>query len=659
MAAQHSRMSFGAYVADLGSSELFKHGVRLKIQDQPFQILTLLLKRPGELLSREELRKELWAEDTFVDFDAGLNAAIRRLRDALNDSADEPRYIETLPRHGYRFIAEVVELPEKSDIRSQQSTESVPQSLAMQSPVSAIAPSSVTSEVRPAAPHWRRRLLLWGSLASAIVLIALVTVKTEGLRRRFFVSSASSKIQSIAVLPLQNLTGDPTQEYFVDGMTEALITDLAQINTLTVISQTSMMRYKGSHKPLPEIAKDLNVRGVLEGAVSRSGNRVRIDVQLIYAPTDQHFWAKSYERGLSDILLLQSEVAQAIADEIRAKLTPSERARLASARPVNPEAYEAYLKGRHFWARRNKEGIQKGIEYFQQAIQLDPGYAPAYAGLADSYYILGFGMVDAMSRDEAGPKAKAAAEKALELDGTLAEAHASLALVKSAIESDDTGAEKEFQQAIELNPGYANAYLWYSQLLDELGRHQEALEKAQRATQLEPASAIMQRNLGMKFLWPREYDQAIEHLRLATELDPSLFTAHHALGYAYEYKGLLKEAIAEQQKALELSPQTPSIKGALAHAYAFSGRRAEAEKLLAELNAHASEPDFDYLIAGVCVGLGRKNEALVWLERAFQGRSSWMGWLSSDWYLDPLRSDPRFQELLKRYGVSADVRRSH
>ena len=455
-------MSFGAYVADLGSSELFKHGVRLKIQDQPFQILTLLLKRPGELLSREELRKELWAEDTFVDFDAGLNAAIRRLRDALNDSADEPRYIETLPRHGYRFIAEVVELPEKSDIRSQQSTESVPQSLAMQSPVSAIAPSSVTSEVRPAAPHWRRRLLLWGSLASAIVLIALVTVKTEGLRRRFFVSSASSKIQSIAVLPLQNLTGDPTQEYFVDGMTEALITDLAQINTLTVISQTSMMRYKGSHKPLPEIAKDLNVRGVLEGAVSRSGNRVRIDVQLIYAPTDQHFWAKSYERGLSDILLLQSEVAQAIADEIRAKLTPSERARLASARPVNPEAYEAYLKGRHFWARRNKEGIQKGIEYFQQAIQLDPGYAPAYAGLADSYSILGFGTVDAMSPDEAGPKAKAAAEKALELDGTLAEAHASLALVKSAIESDDTGAEKEFQQAIELNPGYANAYLWYS-----------------------------------------------------------------------------------------------------------------------------------------------------------------------------------------------------
>lgn len=647
-------MSFGAYVADLGTSELFKHGIRLKIQDQPFQILTLLLKRPGELLSREELRKELWAEDTFVDFDAGLNAAIRRLRDTLNDSADEPRYIATLPRHGYRFIAEVIELPEKSVPRFQQSIESAPQNLATEVPISVIAPSGVTSEVRPAAPRWRRRMLLLGSLA-AVVLIALVTVKTEGLRRRFFVTSASSKIQSIAVLPLQNLTGDPAQEYFVDGMTEALITDLAQINSLTVISRTSVMRYKDSHKPLPEIAKDLNVKGVMEGAVSRSGNRVRIDVQLIYAPTDQHFWAKSYERSLSDILLLQSEVAQAITDEIRAKLTPPERARLASARPVNPEAYEAYLKGRHFWARRNKEGIEKAIDYFQQAIQLDPRYAPAYAGLSDSYCVLGFGMVDAMSPDEAGPKAKLAAEKALELDGTLAEAHASLANIKSDVEGDPTGAEKEFQRAIELNPGYANAYLWYSQLLDGLGRRKEALEKAQRAIQLEPASAIMQRNLGKMLLGSREYDQAIEHLRLATELDPNLFTAHHVLGYAYEYKGMLKEAIAEQQKALELSPQTPSIKGALAHAYTLSGRRAEAEKLLAELKAHASEPDFDQLIAGVCVGLGHKDEALAWLERAFRGHSSWMGWVAYDWYLDPLRSDPRFQELLKRYGIRVDA----
>jgi TolB-like protein/Tfp pilus assembly protein PilF len=573
-AAAPSRwVRFGAFETDLTAGELRKHGLKIKLQDHPFQVLAMLLEHPGEVVRREDLRRRLWPGDTFVDFDVGLNTAIKKLRDALGDTPDSPRFVETLPRKGYRFIAPV-EKP---------------------------------------------------------------------------------RIQSVAVLPFDNLTGDPAQEYFVDGMTDALITDLAQISALRVISRTSAMRYKGAKKPLAQIARELNVDAIVEGSVVRSGNRVRIDAQLIHAPTDRHLWAGSYERELSDIVALQGEVAQAITTEIEIKLTPQERARLATARSVNPGAYEAYLKGRHFWNKRNKEGIQKGMEFFQQAIRLDPSYAPAYAGLADSYNVLGFGAVAAMSPNEAGPKANAAAAKALELDDTLAEAHASLAFVKSASKSDLAGAEKEFQRAIELNPGYANAYLWYAQLLQRLGRHQEALEKAKRAVQLEPVSAIMQRNLGRLLFWPREFDQAIEHLRLAIELDPNLFTAHHALGYAYEYKGMLKESIAEQQKALELSPQTASIKGALAHTYALAGNRAEAEKFLAELKAQASQPDFDYLIAGVCIGLGRKDEALMWLERAFQGRSQWMVWLLGDWYLDPLRSDPRFQDLLRRVNAASEL----
>jgi TolB-like protein/DNA-binding winged helix-turn-helix (wHTH) protein/Flp pilus assembly protein TadD len=651
---QTRRVRFGAFEADLRTCELRKHGLRIKLQDQPFQVLALLLQRPGEMVSREELRQNLWPEDTFVDFDVGLNNAIKRLRDALADAAEHPRYVETLPRRGYRFIA-----PIENGAASGEAVLAVaPAAVDVERPP-VPAPKPATELAVPSAaqpiPRW-----LWITVASFVALLAVVIgANPGGWRNRLFRTARAGSIHSIAVLPLENLTGDPAQEYFVDGMTEALITDLAQINTLTVISRTSVMRYKGSHKPLPEIAKELNVEGVVEGAVSRSGNRARIDAQLIYAPTDQHFWAKSYERSMSDILLLQGEVAQAIADEIRAKLTPPERARLARARQVNPEAYEAYLKGRFFWNRRVEEEVRKGMAFFQQAIQLDPGYAPAYSGLADSYTLLGFGAAGGMSAAEAEPKAKAAAEKALALDGTLAEAHASLAFIKSRSGSDLTGAEKEFQRAIELNPGYANAYFWYSQLLEGRGRRQEALEKAQRAVQLDPASPFIQKYLGETLIRRRDYDQAIEHLRLSTELAPDLDVAYLDLGYAYEYKGMLKEAIAEQQKALELSPEEAVIKGALAHAYALSGRRAEAEKLLAELKAHANEPDNDYFIASLCVALGRKDEALAWLERAFQGRSGWKDWVPYDWGLDPLRSDPRFQELLKRYGVSADVPGSH
>jgi TolB-like protein/Tfp pilus assembly protein PilF len=512
--------------------------------------------------------------------------------------------------------------------------------------------------VEPAASskaQLRLRSLWFAGLAFAALLVMLVGFNVTGLWKRLLGKPVAPRIQSIAVLPLENLTGDPAQEYFADGMTDALITDLARISSLRVVSRTSAMRYKGARKPLAELSQELNVDAIVEGSVVRSGNHVRISAQLIQAIPERHLWANAYERDLADIVTLQGEVARAVATEIGVRLTSQERERLLRSRRVNPEAYEAYLKGRHFFNRKNPIAFEKAVEYFQQAIRMDPSYAPAYSGLADSYVAIGFGAAPRMSVKEGGPKAKEAAMKALELDDTLAEAHTSLAFVRDRVESDFAGAEKEYSRAIELNPGYANAYLWYSQLLQRFGRHLEALEKARRGAQLEPASAVMQWNLGWQLLVvTRDYDQAIEHLHLAIELDPNLFVAHQGLGYALECKGMLKEALGEYQKALDLNPHAPQVKGTLGHLYAALGRRTEAEKILAELKERASDPNYAYLAAGTCIALGRKDEALELLERAYQGRSGWMGGLATEPYFDPLRSDPRFQDLLRR--VQSDAK---
>ncbi len=644
------RVRFGVFEVNLRSGELHKHGVRIKLHDQPFQILAMLLEHPGEVVTREQLRQKLWPADTFVDFDVGLNSAVNKLRDALGDSAEKPRFVETLPRRGYRFITPVESMASASA-----------QDLAVHTEDAASVPGGTlpmrhAAAQGPEGPGARRPAKLWiaaGAFAAILALFAGLNV--GGLRQRVFGRAGAARIQSIAVLPLDNLTGDPAQEYFVDGMTEELITDLGKIGELRVISRTSVMRYKGTKKSLQEIARELQVDALVEGTVARSGDRVRITANLVQASPERHLWADRFERDLRDVLALQDDVSRAIANGIQIKLTPQEKARLARSQPVNPEAYEAYLRGRHFWNKRNKAATDKAIEYFRQAIRIDPNYAPAYSGLADSYVAMGFGALGGMAPKEAAPKAKEAAIKAVELDDTLAEAHASLAFVKVVVESDFAGAEKQFRRAIELNSGYANSYQWYSQLLERLGNHPEALEKARRAVQLEPASAIMQTNLGRLLFWPREYDQAIEHLRLAVELDPNLFTAHHALGYALEYKGMLKEALAEQQKAFDLNPQALSVKGTLAHLYAVSGRRAEAERISAELKARAGEPNYAYLASGVSVALGQKDEALELLERAYQGRSQWMDWLAADWYFDPLRSDPRFQDLLRRVKSGAQI----
>jgi serine/threonine protein kinase/Flp pilus assembly protein TadD len=461
------------------------------------------------------------------------------------------------------------------------------------------------------------------------------------------------RIQAVAILPLADLSEHAEPDYFADGMTEALITDLAKINALRVISRTSVMQYKGVQRPLPQIARELNVDAVVEGSVLRSGNRVRITAQLIHAASDEHLWAESYERDLRDVLSLQGEVARAIANEIQVKLTSQDQARLVSAHSVDPEAYQLYLKGRFYWNKRTEAGLKRGIEYFHQAIDLDPNYALAYAGIADCYSLLGWDLFGALPPREALPIAKAAAKKALETDDSLAEAHNSLAWTKLAFDWDWMGAEREFKRAIELNPGYAITHHWYAECLAGMGRYAEALAEIRQAQELDPLSLIISSIVGWVFYFDRRDDQAIAEFRKTLELDPNFWVAHWTLGRAYEQKAMFVEAIAEIQKAIDFSGGSPLSLAALGHTYAVWGRRAEAERVLNELKESSKQGYISpYGIAAIHAGLGEKDQAFIWLEKAYEERSGWLIWLRAEPISDPLRSDPRFQDLLRRIGLT-------
>jgi serine/threonine protein kinase/Tfp pilus assembly protein PilF len=468
----------------------------------------------------------------------------------------------------------------------------------------------------------------------------------------------SKQIKVLAVLPLDNLSNDPTQEYFADGMTEVLTTGLSKIGALRVISRTSAMRYKGTNKPLPEIARELDVDAIVEGSVLHAGERVRITAQLSEAATDQHLWAESYERDLRDVLALQSEVAQAIAQQIQVTVTPQEKARLVNAPPVNSEAYQLYLKGRYHWDRRTEAELRKCLSYFHQAIDLDPNYALAYVGLADAFNVLGFFAY--LHPKDAFPVAKTAAEKALEIDNGLAEAINSLAFVAHYYNWSWPEAERLFKRAIKLNENYATAHRWYASHLMAMGRWKKALHEAERAQKLDPLSSITNTVGGWVLYFARRYDEAIHSFQRTLEIDPNFAQAHLWLGRAYEQEGAFSEAIAEFQKAVTHSEGSTEAIAALGHAYAVSGNRLQAQAILDRppLQAQAvfdQLPEFasqryvsSYLRGSIYVGLGQSREALDWLEEAHKERSSWLALLRVDPQLDPLRSDPRFQSLLRR-----------
>src|SRR5712664_1548875 len=536
---------FGVFEFDLRSGELRKHGIRIKLQEQPCQILAILLEHRGEMVTREELQRRLWPSDTFVDFDHSLNTAVMRLREALNDSSENPRFIETLPRRGYRFVAPVEEKSATVNDSTQAQTAQVSASesaLAINGPT--LPPLSPGHPVTPAKAGGRvsRPVLV------SATLFLLGIVVTGGLAARYLpkpsvVTEPPDRITSLVVLPFENLSADKDQAYFADGMTDELIAHLAKIRTLRVISRTSSMEYKGTHKTLSQIARDLNVDAVVEGTVLRSGNQVRITAELVQTATDRHLWAETYESQLGDVLGLQSRVASAIVNEIRVNLTPEEKHRLASSRPVSGESYEDYLEGRYYWNKRSQEGLTKAIEYFQLAIEKDPNYALAYAGLADCYSIIGSAIVGTVPSQDVAPKAKDAAVKALQLDDTLAEAQTSLATVRFNYDWDWAGAASGFQRSIELNPSYATAYQRYSLYLMAMGRTNESLAEMTRARELDPLSISMNFSLGWRLYMARKYDQAIEQLQNTLEMDPNFALPRMVLGQVYEQKQAFPQAL--------------------------------------------------------------------------------------------------------------------
>ena len=476
------RLRFGIFELDLRAGELRKQGLRVRLQEQPFQVLAMLLEHPGEVVTREELQKKLWSADTFVDFDHGLNKAINKIREALSDSAESPRFVETVARRGYRFLAEV----KVSDTAAVRGPE-----LATEPRTTAEAPDRPGTAAELAKPKPLLQSRAWKILAFAVLLLvaSLVTWKLRSWSR------PSSVIRSLAVLPFESLSNDASQDYFADGMTDELISDLGQISALRVISRTSVMGYKRARKPLPQIARELNVDAVVEGTVLRSGDQVRITAQLIEASADKHLWSQSYEGELRDALALQNKVARAIADQIRISLNPQEQAALKTAKVVNPEAYVSYLKGRYFWNKRTGDSLKVALAYFNQAIEEDPKYAQAYSGLADTYALLGDWQYAVMTPKEALPKAKAAAIKALELDSALGEAHNSLAFCLDGFDWDFDSAGKEFLRAIELNPGYATAHHWYAWHLALLHRYDEAIAEMKKAENLDPLSLVINADL--------------------------------------------------------------------------------------------------------------------------------------------------------------------
>jgi TolB-like protein/DNA-binding winged helix-turn-helix (wHTH) protein/tetratricopeptide (TPR) repeat protein len=660
---------FAAFEVDTRAGELKKHGLRIRLQEQPFQVLAILLQRPGEVVTREELRQRLWSEDTFVDFDHSLNTAINKLREALSDSPDSPRYIETLPRRGYRFIAPVEQVPAApvpANVEKPSESPAVPAPAqrrwrvvpVSEEPAAAPVEKQPEKERKPEKeekpkkeeklparmPAPRRRP--WKGIVIAVLALAIVLTNWDWITDWL---GGPDKIESIAVLPLENLSGNPEEDYFADGMTDAVITNLARIKSLRVISRTSVMQYKKARKPLPDIAKELDVDGIVEGTVMRSGSRVRITVQLLNGRTDRHLWAQEYERDLTDVVALQREVARAIVDEIRIQLTPEEQQTLSAGREPSPEAYDALIRGRFHFEKRTEEGLRLANSYFRQAIEKDPGYAAAYAGLADYFNTLAFYSVSPPG--QGFPRAKEMADKAIELDPTLAEPHAALGMVYGEHEWNWDAAEKEFHRAFQLNPNYAPGHHWYAEQLICLGRAEEAYAEVQKSAALAPLSLVSNSQVALFHYYARQYDRVIEIANRMLELDADFPLGHMWLGMAYQQKGMNGQAIEVLRKAAELPQALPLFHALLGNAYGRAGKRQEAlgvaRKLEQLSRTRYVSPAY---IALVYAGLGDRTQFFVWLEKSYQERSPLIIRMRVEPMLDPFRADPRFQQILRRVG---------
>ena len=567
---------FSVFEADLRAGELRRNGSKVKLQEQPFQILAMLLERPGEIVTREELRARLWSANTFVDFDHGLNSAIRRLRDALGDSAENPSFVETLGRRGYRFIA------------------------------------PVASRVLQERQH--------------------------------------EPIESVAVLPFANQSADPDTDYLSDGITESLINNLSQISTLRVMARSTVFRYKGKDADPRKVGSDLRVRAVVSGRLLKRGSSLIIHAELMDVATGSQLWGGQYNRQAENVFLLQDDLSREISEKLRLRLTGDEKRRLTKRYTEDAEAYRLYLKGRYHWNKRNPEGLQKAVDYFQQALNRDPVYPLAYAGLADAYAYLSFFHV--VPPRQAMPKAKAAAVKALEIDDHLAEAHVSLGYVSFTYDGDWSAAGKHFEQALALNPIYSGAHTFYAFYLNSLGRSEEALAVAKDALDLDPASPPASHSLAVQLYLARQFDQAIEQAHNTLEMDANFAISYQLLGEVHVSRGQYREGLLALEKFSALSRTSPISRALVGYSHARLGERSAALRIIEELTS-ASEHSFipAFLYALVYAGLEDKDQAFGWLEKAYEERFNRLAYLKQDALWDPLRSDPRFIDMLRRLGI--------
>lgn len=651
MAAREPRVvRFGNFELDQRTCELRKHGLKIKLQQRPLQVLNILLKQHGEVVSREELQRNLWPDGVFVDFDHSLNTAVKKLRDALGDTAAAPRYIATVDRQGYRFAVPIFEIPPASEVSS---------SGAAAAPAPALQPEAkhvAQRESPPVAAHIpppiaSSRWLLWAGIALGVMV--LTAGIWWGLRSRWQ-SKPSAQKMMLAVLPFANLTGDAGQDYFTDGLTEEMIAQLGRIDPalVGVIARTSVMRYKSGQAQLQQIGRDLGVQYVLEGSVRRDGENVRVTTNLVRISDQAHLWSRQYDRALNRLLPLQSEIALEVADEIELTLRKGHE-RATFNKPVLPNSYEAYdlyLRGRYFWNKRSPY-FPQAANYFQQAIAKDPNYAAAYAGLADTYALMS--TWEQVPQNEFMPKARAAALKALQIDDNLADAHTSLALISESYDYDWQTAEKEYRRAIQLNPAYATAHHWFAECLMYEGRFDEALAESERAHELDPFSLIIATDRGAILYYARRYDDAISQLRSVLAMDPDFLRAHGLFIAAENQAGRFAEVEAYIKKHRAALGELTALQNE-AYLYARWGRPSEARLALMKLKQNLPPPG-PYAMSALMVGYLSTNQtdaAIALLQKAYAEHSNVVLGIKVDPVFDVLRQDPRFQDLLHRVGLA-------
>lgn len=625
---------FGPYELNPRTRELFKHGIRVKLRPQPFRVLEVLLERPGDVVTREELRQRLWPGDAFVDDEHGLNTSIKELRQALRDSPSEPRYIETLPKVGYRMVASAVST-EVEAASAELETQPLPAESGPDNP----PPGRMTGQ---------RRGLVAAAVALVLLIAALGVWKWQHLWRR--AQPAATRLM-LAVLPFENLTGDPGQEYLSDGLTEEMITQLGRLNPerFGVIARTSAMHYKRNTERVEQIGRELNVQYVLEGSLRKDASRIRVTAQLIRVNDETRTWARQYDREWTGLLAMQGEIAREISDEIQVALgeRPAKRAAVPAQQS---EAYDFYLKGLYFLNKRTGQDFRRAIDYFHQAIVKDPNHGPSYAGMADCYALLeGY---SGEVRPEYMIKARSAALRALEIDPNLPEAHTALAVIVQNYDRDWQTAGNEYRRAINLNPSYAMGHHWYAEHLGYLGRFEEAFRESELARQLDPLSLIISADNAMLLYYSRQYDRAIEKFRAVKDLDPN-FPRAGELFLPYLGKGMLAEALEQLKRAESLYGDQPFILSDLAYTYGRSGRRQQALRAVENLKQRYRPQETDpALLVTAYLGLGDKEQAFAWLEKAFAQHSNMMTTLKVDPLFDPLRGDSRFQDLLRRVDLA-------